>query len=346
MNREKKYNPAVDILRIISILAVILIHTSTKSLAASAHNLQQFPIALFLNQASRFTVPLFFMISGFVLELNFHIHENYFSYLKRRINRLFIPYIFWSAIYYFFVYTNHSENFFQALLNGDASYQLYFIPAILFLYAIFPIIHKFYPFLSNKFVFSFLSILQIIILFINYYLLPLPVFYPLAIVFLNYFIFFFGIFASRHIDEIMSIFKKWRYLVFAYAIFFAFYIFFEGKNLYLKTHNYLYFYTSWRPSVLLYTISLSACLYYVCNKNLIPIRIVKACSRLSFFVFFIHVIILEITWNGFLKNIFFQSQNYYGKVWFDLFSFIIVAGISFILAFVAHKIPHLSKITG
>jgi surface polysaccharide O-acyltransferase-like enzyme len=172
MDTKKQYKIAIDVLRILSILAVIFIHTTTKTLAISGYALQKIPLTLFLNQISRFAVPLFFMISGFILELNHNSNESYITYLKKRLNRIFIPYVFWSAIYYFFVYSkNQNTNFLNSLLRGDASYQLYFIPAILIFYLIFPFIHKYLKIIGNIWVIIFLFfILELLFYFFQYYL--------------------------------------------------------------------------------------------------------------------------------------------------------------------------------
>jgi surface polysaccharide O-acyltransferase-like enzyme len=128
--KESKYNPVIDLIRTIAILAVILIHSTTKILGFFQNDLLHHPLTLFLNQSSRFAVPLFFLISAFVLELNYPQNFNYLFYLKKRFSRLFLPYFFWSLIYYYFVYTYHSQNFVSALFLGTASYQLYFITAL------------------------------------------------------------------------------------------------------------------------------------------------------------------------------------------------------------------------
>src|SRR5579872_2203437 len=101
---NKRYDFAIDILRTISILAVIIIHTSTKIIAWSHNDLNSYAFAFWLNQIFRFAVPLFFLISGYVLELNYSHNKSYFVYIKKRVNKIFIPYIFWSMVYYFFIY--------------------------------------------------------------------------------------------------------------------------------------------------------------------------------------------------------------------------------------------------
>ena len=345
MDTKKQYKIAVDVLRILSILAVIFIHTTTRTLEVSAYALQKIPFTLFLNQIFRFAVPMFFMISGFILELNYHINESYITYLKKRLNRILIPYVFWSVVYYFFIYSkNRNPNFLNSLLQGDASYQLYFIPALLIFYLIFPFIHKYFKIIGNIWVMIFLFLVQLFLLFYNYNVHPLPLFYPLRIALLNYFSFIFGIFVSRHYDKFIRFINKWISILFFGAIIFAYFVFYEGLNGYLSTRNYLMFYSQWRPSVLIYTIFLGGFLYWLFDKNIHNTSIVKTISRLSFFVFFIHVIILETLWYLIgVKN--FQLQ-FAQNLWWDPVYFVAVTLISFSIAYIAHKIPYLSKLTG
>lgn len=148
--KPKNYSPAADGLRIIAILAVVLIHTTARALEVTNLDVQRLPGTLLLNQAARFAVPMFFMISGFVLELSYQNHSNYLTYIKKRLGKIAIPYIAWSAIYYLLIYKQHAVSYWQALLTGDASYQLYFIPTLVIFYAVFPLIHLLKPILTNK----------------------------------------------------------------------------------------------------------------------------------------------------------------------------------------------------
>lgn len=348
MDTKKQHIVAVDVLRILSILAVIFIHTTTRTLEVSAYVLQEIPFTFFLNQIFRFAVPLFFIISGFVLELNYHIDESYLTYLKKRLNRIFIPYVFWSAVYYFFIYPeNRNPNFLNSLFRGDASYQLYFIPALLIFYLIFPFIRKYLKIIENIWVMIFLFLVQLILLTYDYNVQQISLFYPLKIALLNYFPFIFGLVLSRHYDTFTNFLNKWKLILFPGAIFFGYFVFYEGYHGYLSTRNYLTFYSQWRPSVLIYTIFLGGFLYWFFDEALRlhgMDALVKAISRLSFFVFFIHVMILEILWYLIgVKN--FQLQ-FAQNLWWDPVYFIVVTLVSFSTACVAHKIPHLSKLTG
>lgn len=343
----KAHNQVLDVLRFISILAVVLIHTTTRTIEMTGNDLQRIPWTLFLNQISRFAVPLFFLISGFVLELNYHFNTSYFAYLKKRIKRILIPYIFWSFIYYFFVYRQHQINFFSTLLTGSASYQLYFIPTLLIFYIFFPILHKLYRIMANKWVMLFLGVLQIALLYYSYYIKTLPFFYPLSIALLNYFIFFLGMFASHHEEDIMMVVKRWKYAVFSLTIFLAGYIFWEGKILYLRTHNYLFFYSQWRPSVFFYTILLASSLYLLFYQKKLPFFLTGTLARLSFFVFFIHVFVLETLWNNIGLPIFRQTGGgIIEYLWYDPLFFTLTAFFSFLIAYLVGKITFLNKLTG
>ncbi|HSW96687.1 MAG TPA: acyltransferase [Candidatus Saccharimonadales bacterium] len=343
---KKNYNPAIDALRIFASLAVVFIHTTTKTLEASSYDLQRLPWTLFLNQIFRFAVPLFFMISGFVLELNYPFHASYSTYLKKRMTRILIPYIFWSAIYYFFVYKQHEASLFNMLLTGDASYQLYFIPALLIFYIIFPFIHTYYRIFTKKWLVIFLGITELLLLYIEYYVHQLPLISPIRIAILNYFMFLVGIIASHHQKEILQFMQKKKYSIFLITLGLGSYIFFEGRNLYLKTNNYLSFYSQWRPSVFIYTFFLTLSSYFIFTKYIRFPTIVKTLSKLSFFVFFVHVIILEIIWNSFGSTVFKWTNTHIAEnFWYDPLFFMIIASISFVIAYLVHKIPFLSRLT-
>lgn len=335
----KLYNPAIDLLRFISILAVILIHTTTKTLEMTHYDLYQTSWTLLLHQISRFAVPLFFMISGFVLELNYDNQANYWQYLTKRLNRIFIPYVFWSAVYFYFVYTRHGPDFLSALIYGSASYQLYFIPALLVFYLIFPLFHWLYRFFAHKWILLILAGLELWLLSADYYFHSLRFFYPLGVAFYNFYVFILGMVASHYHDRLIAFVKQWLAVLIPLIIFLGGYIFSTGRSLYYQTYNIGYFYSNWRPQVLLYTLALFAVLYYFFSKIKLNLPLVKTLSGLSFFVFFIHIIILEKTWV-------LIGNPLHPALWYDPVFFLLTAAVSFFIAYLIHKIPFLSRLTG
>jgi probable poly-beta-1,6-N-acetyl-D-glucosamine export protein len=343
----KEYVKSIDSLRILAILAVVMVHTTTRTLEAAKFNLTGFPVSIFLNQIGRFAVPLFIMISGFVLELNSGEKINYIYYFKRRFSRIALPFIFWSLIYYLFIYTNNHDNFIRVLLTGNASYQLYFIPTLCIFYMAFPFFHKIYKYLAMPLVLLFLGGFQIWLLYIDYFSKEYRFADPIRITFLSFFFFIAGIVAARHKDAINLFIHKWKYILISAAGLSGIYVFWEGFSGYIKTGNYLAYYSTWRPSILIYTFLIGLVLFHLFEKTKLQFSIVEKLSRLSFFVFLIHVIVLEEVWTLFGKSLFnLLSGNIFGNIIFDPIFFGVVASISFLIAFIVHKIPKLYRVTG
>ena len=352
----KQYVKSIDTLRIVAILAVVMTHTTTRTLEAAKFNLIGFPLTIFLNQVVRFAVPLFFMISGFVLELNYDPNSGYFAFLKKRFSKIFIPYVFWSAIYYLLVYNHNHDNFLRVILTGNASYQLFFIPALCIFYLLFPFFHQIYKIISNKLFLILLLISQVWLLHHDYFVKPFELSDPLYTVIMAYFFFIIGIVAARNKEAINLFVHKWKYILLPVAGISGIYVFCEGFSRYVTTGNYLSYYSKWRPSVLIYTIAVGLILFYFFEKpklqfsfleKLIKPNFFQKLSKLSFLVFLIHVIVLEEVWSLFAKSLFnMLNGNIVGKAVFDPIFFVIVSGISFSIAYILHKIPGLGRITG
>lgn len=325
---------AIDNLRVIAILGVILIHTTTRVLERTYYNLELYWSTLFLNQIVRFAVPLFLLISGFVLELRYWERLDFLTYVKRRFSRIFIPYIFWSLFYYYFFYTTNKDNIFYTILTGNASYQLYFIPTLCIFYLVFPFLHKIYKYIMSPIFLILLGILQLYILRDDYFIKNISVSDPVRISVLGFSFFIIGMITAHNYEKILEFSKKWKLALATLFVTLGYYIFSEGYSLYFKTYNINSFYSSWRPSTFFFTI-VSALFFYTILEKINLYKI----SKLSFLVFFIHVIILEIVWK-YLVN--FVAPNLY----FDLIFFALVSVISFLSAHIIHKIPYISKIVG
>lgn len=337
----------VDVLRVVSILAVVLIHTSSRTLETAHFDVSQVPWTLFLNQIARFAVPLFFLISGFVLELNHKDKLDLVLFFKKRFGRLFVPYLFWSAVYYWFVYTKHATGFLKTFLDGSSSYQLYFIPTILIFYLFFPLIHRLYDALSNKFVLILVGIIEVVLLYQEYFVQPLPFFYPLSIALLNYYVFLLGMVASHHEEEIKSFFRRWTFIFVAAVVGLALAIYLEGWVNYLRTYNYIAIYSQFRPSVFIYTVSIAGLFFARLNKGKLVESIGTRLGKLAYFVFFIHVAVLEFIWQRlgvYLVGL--TNGQVIRQLWFDPLFFCVVVLLSFGAAYLAHKVPYLERLTG
>lgn len=336
---NRPYIKAVDALRVIAIVGVILIHTTTKPLEASHYDLVHFQLSLLLNQLSRYAVPLFIIVSGFVLELNYDFHSSYTSFFKKRVTRIAVPYVFWSLIYYFFVFNNNHDNLIEVLATGNASYQLYFIPTLCIFYLIFPLLHKIRKIILNLPVLAGLGALEIFLMDKDYFVRQFNFSDPIRISILSFFFFIVGMYLARNKDKILQFIGRSKHVLVLSVPILAYYIFNEGFSRYLKIYNIEAFYSSWRPDILIYTLVSASLLFYLFDQKSYQYKLTEVLSKLSYLVFFIHVFILEEIWK-------YIGVNYYTIPGFDFILFGLVVGLSFGGAYLIHKIPHLRKITG
>lgn len=354
MDHSKKstYLFSIDALRVISILAVVLIHQTTTTLQILNHNVPEAPFSLFLNQASRFAVPLFFLISGFVMELNNKNHLSYLTFFKKRASRILVPFIFWSALYFYignkFSITNlASYNFIEDLITGQAAYHLYFIPTLIIFYLIFPFLHKILTYIKNPLFLIFIFIIQLTVAFYNYYVKSIPIHQDLQVAILVFSMFIIGMTSSHYKDQIFSFAKKYLLFLSLILLAVAIYIYVHVYDLTVKLQTTSFIYNQYGPLNYIYTVIFALVFSYVIESKQILKGFFIMLSKLSFFVFFIHVFILQNVWAGVIKSLIEKNGDSLLKnYWFDPLIFTIVCFISFLIAFTIHKIPYASKITG
>lgn len=142
----------IDFLRVLSMFGVILIHvTSTYIYNESHYHVLGMNPAFFLNQAARFSVPLFILLSGFSLGIG-QKQESYPSFLKRRCSRILLPYVVWTLLYElsncgfdfraWLSRLGHPLWLLQEFLTGQAAPHLYFIPIIFQFYLLYPLLRR------------------------------------------------------------------------------------------------------------------------------------------------------------------------------------------------------------
>ena len=144
----KDRNSKLDLLRIISAIAVVLLHVSAQYADSLPVNTTDFGIAVAFNSITRFAVPVFVMISG-ELFLN---NQKTISVKKiwiHNILRLAIVFTLWSFLYYVFqsVYFWHFDFYRQGIVRTVvgivyATKHLWFLYMIAGLYALTPILRE------------------------------------------------------------------------------------------------------------------------------------------------------------------------------------------------------------
>ena len=137
----------LDALRGLAVIGVIAIH----GLAGALLFPSRYPFAgllwlTFVDTVARYSVPCFLIASGLLLTLSHRRKPlSYPQFLRRRAWRVVPAYLFWSAIY---TWPQHESpglfgflgNWARHSLIGDASFHTWYIPVILHLYLLHPLL--------------------------------------------------------------------------------------------------------------------------------------------------------------------------------------------------------------
>jgi len=135
----------VDSVRVVACFMVIFLHTAAPLLKKYNNiPLNYWFIGNIYDSLVRVCVPLFFMISGFLL---LQKDESLSVYFSKRFSKLFIPIVFWS--FFFVLWRNlfvHdiplTFQHFYSLLLTPSYYHLWFLYALTGLYLFVPILRK------------------------------------------------------------------------------------------------------------------------------------------------------------------------------------------------------------
>ena len=181
MVKERELYP--DILRIIACFMVIVIHVSGSWAVPNENFSYDLLFFLFYNGISSVAVPLFVMISGMFM-LNSKKETNIKDLFKKNILKLAIIYVFWSlfyGIYRWFIYSKGEFNLdaIKYLINRlfTTEYHLWFLPMIIGLYLLIPILKEI---VKNKKITEYFIILYIAIMIIATNISYFPYFNKMA----------------------------------------------------------------------------------------------------------------------------------------------------------------------
>ncbi len=139
MSRKYEY----DILRVIACISVVSIHTMGHAFDISIYS-GDWKIINLYELLVRYSVCIFFMISG-ALFLN-REEIDLKSFLLKNVGHLLVFYFIWSGIYFFHTLYRTEYSGIDAVISeiiaGAGGYQLWFIPCLIMVYLLFPILHS------------------------------------------------------------------------------------------------------------------------------------------------------------------------------------------------------------
>ncbi|MDV6374552.1 acyltransferase [Deinococcus arenicola] len=209
---------AIDLFRGLTILEVVAHHTSGIVLRYAVPDTLNYWVLEWINRTLHFAVPAFVFLSAMVLTRSLLKDFNPRRYFLRRATRGAWPYLLWSVLYIFwYVATGQRPqetlsdpakwSFF--LLNGKASYHLYFLLVALQVYLIIPLL---LPLARRKLSIPVMLLLgaavQIVIYLLNREALHIP--YPASTVLWYMLPVMVGAAVGARLDEFPAWWRKYR----------------------------------------------------------------------------------------------------------------------------------------
>lgn len=126
----------LDLLRVLATIGVIVIHVCGRGFYGCLFCSSWYTAVLYHSMV-RWSVPIFFMISG-SLFLNPQKTVTYKNVLIKYIPRLLIAYVFWSLFYYLFTF----DGTFSIRKLCESSFHLWFLPVLMAVYLLIPLLRK------------------------------------------------------------------------------------------------------------------------------------------------------------------------------------------------------------
>lgn len=330
-----------DVCRVCSIYGVILIHSCGAFFYSYGNiSLSSWLAANALDSIARVAVPLFVMLSGAMLLKPSNASKS-ISEVFRRVIKVLIPLLFWSAAY---LYRNNDiANYGESLKSifyKPAMYHLWFVYMIIGLYILLPFLQAIYNNIllyPGRKVYFFL-IWFLITSFPSYFPLPLLGLMQLSS-FFGYGGFFIlgGIIAQLNLSYMSRISSLLMYVIFSAVTFFLTWYFSELSGAPVEK-AYVYF----TPNVVLAALAIFT---LIANSKFDNFNcfFIKWLSDRSFIVFFVHVLVLEyVRFSDFIR--FFSERLH--VFWLILLISIITLLGSYIIAAGIRCIPHSERIAG
>lgn len=342
MKKQIKRVEYVDLLRVVAILSVIAIHTNTliRDYYFTSKKIYYILITC-LDSITRAGVPLFFMITGFLV-LSSDKTEKYTEFIKKMIKKMIIPFIVFSLIYYVEMIIDKKMpfsivEFIDKFSKNELCYHFWYMYTIIIIYIFLPFEKKLVNNLNKEelirliavtFIFGNLLVSTNLILgkfehgFLNNFSLPNVIIYN------NYVIL--GYYLNKY--EIKN--KKLLYILGIAAL-----MTMPITNYYLTKTNSIMddaVFTGIHAFSAVYALAVFYFVKEYYNKIKLNNKIKKIifkCSKLSFYIYLIHALIIKIA----SKNIslYWTHERLYENVLYDILLFIITFILSVIISIIS-----------
>lgn len=332
----------IDLIRLVAVFQVILVHLSYVIFFKEELFSPNWIAANFYDSFSRMGVPLFFMVSGYLL---LGKSEPLSDFFRKRFVKVGIPTLFWSVAYLLWsvdAYGNGTMgplavmiSMLKAIYIGDVEIHLWFLYILIGIYLVVPILRVFVSAASRRdltyfviiwFVATpFLEMMNRITGFQTALVIPVVVGYV-------------GYFVMGYLLAGVRMGRRGRLLSGLGCVFSIAVIFFGTNWLSVGSGPIdAYFYSYFSPP----TVLVSVCGFLLLKdlgQNLGKAgALVRTIASTSFGIFLIHILVIQLLRNGTLG---FRLYSWVApSVYMIPMTGIVVFFISFVVVFVLRKIP-------
>lgn len=359
MNRSKRIF-YYDVLRALAIIGIVFCHASV-AFVISGINSHDFYISAFFDCFRDFSIPVFVMLSGALL---INKKDSLKKFFKKRLSRIFIPFLFWVAVYiiYSSLYVTNGFDWGYAIdiffgTSGTLGVAFWFIWMIIIAYVLIFIINKVISFglkrydsFDVKFI-NILTAISLIYIAIVHFKLFNP--YPSKIIyfisFMSYIIIGYFIANTDYLESKVP--AKILALI-AGALFIITYLYYifcfvvplsqsHGQFIVMGYFNLITLFMSVNFFLAFKYLSKTGYMDNLENKPLG--RVFTYISNFSFGIYLAHYMILHSLKMNLLKITNYTQQS--PLLWIPLFV-ILTLIISLLILSVLDKVPYLKKVSG
>ncbi len=332
----------IDLIRIVAIFQVILIHLSFVIFYKDETLSPNWVAANLYDSISRMCVPLFIMVSGYLLLSK---SEPISVFFKKRFVKVGIPALFWSAFYFFRGLDKKVINslsladgvplFLKAIYLDNAEIHLWFLYVLIGIYLVVPIIRVFVSAATSQ-VLIYFSIIWFVASSLIEFVERLSGFetalvIPVVSGYVGYYII--GYLLAK-----VNLSRRGQILS-ALGIIIAIAVTFFGTNLFSDDASPLkfYLYSYFSPPTVMAALCGFLLLKYLGQHLGQASKIIRIISNTSFGIYLTHIFIIELLRKGTFG---FRLYSWMGPSWYMIpITAIAVFFISFTIVFVLQKIP-------
>ena len=328
---KKIRNIDIDFIKVIACIGVVLLHTTMPGFKET----RIWNYSSYLYYLGTYSIPLFFMVNGYLLLGKSEIK---YSYILEKVKWILITVCSWNLIIWLLkrdFTANPVKKIAASLIQKGYFFQFWFFGSLILIYLCLPILKKFlHSKRSYLYILSLLVVIGLIFELVNF-LLQMPVQTYVIQTFRLWTWFFYyilgGFVAQFDIDNLKYIFKGWMKVVSILLLLFSpMILFFMAKNIYNNLFAE-YFYDNLLVKVISLGLFLTL-LTLTIDSN--KYKIIYFLSVQTMGVFIIHTYVMQI-WKKFIG---FNIVGAY--LFFPIFTLI----ISSIIIMILMKIPYINRI--